>query len=123
MVPAARLAAGRTGGAIPFSPLFGTKGEAHFAGVGDPRVGIAWGILNDERDDTKPSWVLGFNYKIPAVDAADPTAANTEDDPGPAGDQFHRFTFWTAISKRILSDRAIWTRVPRYVSTRSSSPP
>ncbi len=112
-------AAGRTGGPIPFAPLFNTNSSAHFAGVGDPRFGITWGILNDERDDTKPSWVLGFNYKLPAVDPADPTAENSEDKPGAVGDGFHRFTFWTAMSKRI--DRADpYTKFYYTLSTPSS---
>lgn len=93
--------AGREDAPVAYSPLFPTAGEASFAGVGDPKIGLSWGILNDERDDTKPSWVLGFDYKIPVIEPADPTAGNTKDKPGSVGDGFHRFTFWTAMSKRI----------------------
>jgi hypothetical protein len=36
------------------------------AGIGDMDLGVKWAVFNDQRDDTKSVWVVGFEYKIPS---------------------------------------------------------
>ncbi len=67
-------------------------------------VGLRFGPLNDERDDSKPAWVISFTWGIPwLADAYDPSVRATESTPGSEGDGVHRLTFGTAFSKRVGS--------------------
>ncbi len=87
----------------PNDTLFSHSFRSKHAGVGPFELGMRWGVLNDERDDSKPAWVLLFNWQTPwgsptyRVGGSRPTDAN----PGPVGDGVHRLTFGTALSKRI----------------------
>jgi hypothetical protein len=88
------------------------RGGASFAHP-DPRVfrgptrggfeylgfGVNWAVFNQARDDTKPTWMLGFESKLDvfqdmAFDPANPTA-NAAVGPG-----YHQFVFSTSVSKR-----------------------
>jgi hypothetical protein len=68
--------------------------------MGNVSVGTSWAPLSDVRDDTKPKWLLSFDYTIPTADVAQPAKATTDTKPGEVGDGAHRFTFTTALSKR-----------------------
>ncbi|HEY3446998.1 MAG TPA: hypothetical protein VGK67_11570 [Myxococcales bacterium] len=87
-------------------PIFESQGSTHRAGFSDVSFGLAWAPLSDRRDDTKPKWVLTFDYSMPtglldkeSVMKPWTTAAITGK--GPIGDGAHRFSFSTAISKRL----------------------
>ena len=88
--------------------------EAKHAGFGPMDLGLKFGPLNDERDDSKPSWVIYFNWANPWMARTfnpanryptDPTtkALGTPSNPGPVGDGIHRITFGTSFSKRIAN--------------------
>jgi hypothetical protein len=117
----------RTAGttATPIFPVDGYKaahnglggmylGGARHAGAD---LGVRWAPLNDERDDSKPSWVLVFKWGIPWLgETWDPAERASESDPGPVSDGVHRLTFGTSFSKRIGNfgligiDPDVWRR-------------
>ena len=62
-------------------------------------LGITWAAFNQARDDTKPTWTLGFDAKLDVFkdmrfDPANPTG-NTAVGPG-----YHQFIWSTFVSKR-----------------------
>ncbi len=78
--------------------------------VGDITAGLAWGIFNDRRDDTKPTWVVGFDATLPSAKRYDPAAGRNSvwltpyvlpTSVGPVGQKIWKFDAWTALSKRM----------------------
>lgn len=93
-------------------PIFDTDATVfHGAGFGDLKLGFAWGILSDARDDTKPFWLVGIDFTFPTSEMYDPglerdgplnvspysRAANS----GPFGENIFKIDFITALSKRM----------------------
>ncbi len=69
------------------------------SGIQDLGVGIAWAVFNQRRDDTKPTWTLGFDAKLDIFkdqrfNPADPNG-NTA-----VGLGYHQLIWSTWISKR-----------------------
>lgn len=54
--------------------LFDVQGEGNKgperSGFGDMKIGLAWNPFNDERDDTKATLKIGFDYLIPSGEVA-----------------------------------------------------
>lgn len=75
-----------------FNAQQGNEGPER-AGFGDMNLGIAWNPFNQERDDTKATLKLGFDYLIPTGDVAKP--GNTG-----VGRGVHELQFSIASSKR-----------------------
>lgn len=68
-------------------------------GVDQLYWGITWAPFSQARDDTKPTWLLGFEMraaigKSMAYDPTNPTA-NTS-----VGHGVHQYHFWSAVSRR-----------------------
>jgi hypothetical protein len=95
-------------------PLFavGAEGTTVYHGgmVGDLKAGLAWGIFNDRKDDTKPSWVVGTDLTFPTAKLYDPakerlapdwTSPYTKANPGPFGEKVWKWDVYTALSKRM----------------------
>ena len=76
-------------------------GSAYRAGIGDLTVGAAWAPFNEKRDDTKPTWVIGFDYTYPLAGTINPSKATTTSNTGPLGDGVHRYRPYLAFSKRV----------------------
>lgn len=74
---------------------------SHHAGFRNVYVGVSWAPLSDERDESKPKWILSFDYTAPSASVSKPWLATSTSDRGPMGDGAHRFTFSTALSKRL----------------------
>jgi hypothetical protein len=72
-------------------------------GLGPMELGFKWGILNDERDATKATWVLSAALAAPwTTQTFDPTITDgTSGQPAPVGDGVYRLTFGMANSKRM----------------------
>jgi len=70
----------------------GNKGPER-SGFGDMKIGVAWNPFNDERDDTKATLKLGFDYLIPSGDVA--KGGNTA-----VGRGVHELQWTFASSKR-----------------------
>jgi hypothetical protein len=82
-------------------PLFAVPGKSYRAGLGNLSFGISWAALNDQKDDTKPKWVLSFDYSAPTATVDNPAEATSASGRGALGDKVHRFNFSTALSKRL----------------------
>jgi hypothetical protein len=70
-------------------------------GFGNMRFGLAWAPFNQQRDDTKPTWIVGLDYEAPTAEVLRPTAPATEDTRGAIGDRVHRYQLYTAFSRRL----------------------
>jgi hypothetical protein len=46
----------------------------HGGVVGDLKVGLAWGVFSDQKDDTKPFWLVGLDVTFPTAALYDPWA-------------------------------------------------
>jgi hypothetical protein len=105
-------AMGQACAAVP-CPLFPVSGKDttvfHGGKVGDLRAGLAWGIFNDLRDDTKPYWVVGLDVTFPTATRYDPAAGRSgiwqspnavEAKRGPDGEKVWRYDVYTALSRR-----------------------
>lgn len=97
-------------GAVP-CPLFSVPGTVYHGGqLGDVKVGAAWAILNDAKDPTTSSWVVGVDVTGPSAKLYDPALnrgiTNWDSPyavpakPGPLGEQVWRYDAWTALSRR-----------------------
>lgn len=102
---------GDCGGACP---IFAGSGTVyHGSGFGDVKLGLAWGILSDARDDTKPFWLVGIDFIFPTAKMYEPGLDRTltpgvSSSPyadaaksGPFGENTLKVDFVTALSKRM----------------------
>jgi len=82
-------------------PIFQVGQTAyHGKAFADMLVGVAWGILSERRDDTKPTWVVGLDVTLPSAGRYDPsTAPGSYDKANPAavGEKIWRYDVWTAL--------------------------
>jgi hypothetical protein len=81
--------------------LFNVPLETFRGGLGNMRFGLAWGVFNQRKDDTKPTWVLGLDYEAPTAKLLDPSVLTSKDDRGGVGDRVHKYTMYTALSRKI----------------------
>ncbi len=81
--------------------LFDPHSDSFRGGVGDMTFGLAYAIFNQQRDDTKPMWILGLDYTAPTAERLDPVAPTNADSRGNIGDRVHRYKFYTSFSRRI----------------------
>jgi hypothetical protein len=86
----------RNGFSDPSSTVF--RGPTR-AGIEYLGLGLTWAPFNQARDDTKPTWTLGFDSRLDVgkdarFDPSDP-GANTA-----VGLGYHQLVFSTAVSKR-----------------------
>lgn len=81
----------------------------HGGNLGDLRVGLAWGIFNDQRDDTKPYWLVGLDVTFPTARLYDPALDRgtnwqspyaVEAKRGPNGEKVWKYDLYTAMSRR-----------------------
>lgn len=80
----------------------GANGQTSFrGGLGNFTFGIAWNVFNQKKDDTKPTWMLRFEYTAPTASMLNPSVATASDMRGAIGDRVHHFAFSTAVSKRL----------------------
>jgi hypothetical protein len=74
-------------------------------------MGLAWGILSDARDDTKPFWLIGIDFTFPTAKMYEPGLDRTTPynvspysragNSGPFGENVFKIDFLTALSKRM----------------------
>jgi hypothetical protein len=98
------------GGPCPLFPVGAGTTIYHGGKVGDVRAGLAWGVFNDRKDDTKPAWVVGLDVTMPTAALYDPAAGRgatwlsphaDSAKPGSFGEKVWKFDAWTALSRRI----------------------
>ncbi len=84
--------------------LFPHDFQSDHRGAGKLDFGVKWAPLSDERDDSKPMWVLAVNWSTPWTQGTyDPRTRASTSHPGAVGDGMHYLTFSTALSKRLGS--------------------
>jgi hypothetical protein len=83
--------------------FYDPNAEVHRSGVGDLTIGTAFAVLSEKRDDTKPTWVVGFDYTYPLANAIDPSLATDPSNPGAVGSKVQQFEPYMAMSKRIAA--------------------
>ncbi|SES93554.1 hypothetical protein [Stigmatella erecta] len=83
--------------------LFTVPSTSKRGGLGNMRFGLAYAFFNQADDDTKPTWILGIDYEAPTAKLRDPSQDNTEvtDERGNVGDRVHKYTFYTAFSRKL----------------------
>lgn len=82
-------------------PSTGEPSGAFRGGLGDVSFGLAWAPFSQAKDDTKPTWVLRFEYTAPTAAMLNPSLPTSLSDRGSLGDKMHRYTWSTAVSKRL----------------------
>lgn len=87
--------------AVGASPLFPVPLDVFRGGVGNLRLGFSYAFFNQKRDETKPTWIVSFDYEAPTAALLNPTVSTSRDDRGNIGDKTHRYTFATALSRRM----------------------
>ncbi len=103
-------------GSCPIFPIGQTS--YHDKVFADMKVGVAYGILSQRRDDTKPTWVVGLEVTLPTGTKYDPSTAPSSYDkktPAPLGERIWRYDVWTALSRQ-------FGRVDPYVRLHASFP-
>jgi hypothetical protein len=81
----------------------GANGQNSYrGGLGDFSFGLGWNVFNQKKDDTKPTWTLRFEYTAPTAGMLNPSVATSTETRGAIGEKIHRYTFSTAVSKRII---------------------
>ncbi|MDF1563394.1 MAG: hypothetical protein P1V51_10130 [Deltaproteobacteria bacterium] len=91
-----------TGAMFDFDPFVGSDNNSYRGGLGDFHVGLAWGILNDERDRYDPSWTIGFDWQAPTADKrSQSNVSHDSANPAAIGEKTNYFTFYTALSKNL----------------------
>ena len=94
----------------PIFPVASSTTDYHGGRAGDLKIGIAWGIFNDRKDDTKPFWLVGMDVTFPTAARWDPGKGRTADtwlspygsqtNAGPIGEKIWKWDIYTALSKR-----------------------
>jgi len=96
----------------PIFPVGSPSTVFHGGRAGDLAVGMSWGIFNDQRDDTKPFWLVGADVTFPTAALYDPAAEraarpswtspfSSSGSTGPVGEKVWKYDLHTAISRRI----------------------
>jgi hypothetical protein len=81
-------------------PLFTVPNTSHRHGLGNMTFGVAWAPFTQKKDDTKPDWLIGFDWTAPTAAVLNPTVRTTAGNPGNVGDGEHEYKFFTALSRR-----------------------
>ncbi|KFE70316.1 hypothetical protein [Hyalangium minutum] len=72
-------------------------------GLGNMRFGMAYAFFNQNRDDTKPMWIVGLDYEAPTAKLRDPSQDNRDSvgTRGNVGDRVHKYTLYTSFSRKV----------------------
>ncbi|WP_224246111.1 hypothetical protein [Hyalangium gracile] len=81
--------------------LFTVPSTHKRGGLGNMHFGLAYAFFNQQRDETKPMWIVGLDYEAPTAKMRDPSENNTGDERGNVGDRVHKYTFYTTLSRKM----------------------
>jgi hypothetical protein len=83
-------------------PLFGVPQESFRGGLGNLHFGLAYAFFKQEKDPTKPTWIVGLNYEAPTAKQRDPSADTTDPETrGNIGDRVHKYQIYTSFSRKL----------------------
>jgi hypothetical protein len=78
--------------------------------LGDLKVGLAWAAFSQRKDDTKPTWVIGFEATLPTAARYDPAGGRDAEwrsphadsgKTGSFGEKVWKWDLHTAVSRRM----------------------
>lgn len=81
--------------------LFEVPTKSYRGGLGDFTFGIAWNVFVQKKDPSKPTWTLRFDYTAPTAAMLNPSVATSTSMRGAIGDKVHKYTWSTAVSKKL----------------------
>ncbi|HYX93311.1 MAG TPA: hypothetical protein VE782_17220 [Myxococcaceae bacterium] len=81
--------------------IFDVPNASYRGGVGNMHFGLNVALFNEHKDPSKPMWLVGIDYEAPTATLWDPTVITSEVDRGGIGDRIHKYSFFTAFSKRL----------------------
>ncbi|MEW5743722.1 MAG: hypothetical protein AB1938_32720 [Myxococcota bacterium] len=79
----------------------GDPSASYRSGLGDFQLGVGWAPFVQKKDWSKPTWVLRFDWTIPTATKLNPSVPTTSSARGAIGDRLHKYTFSTAVSKKL----------------------
>jgi hypothetical protein len=82
-------------------PIFQVPQDTFRGGLGNLTFGLSYGIFRQEKDPTKPTWIVGLDYEAPTAAMLNPTEPTSRQERGAIGDRVHKYTFFTAVSRRM----------------------
>jgi hypothetical protein len=94
----------------PLFPVSPSTTVYHGGKAGDVMVGLSWGIFNDEKDDTKPFWLVGADVTLPTATRYDPAVGRAASwqsphvragNPGAFGEKIWKYDLYTVLSRRL----------------------
>jgi hypothetical protein len=97
-----------TPGPCPLFPVGPTV--FHGGRAGDLKVGLAWAIFNQKKDETKPFWIVGMNVTFPTAARYEPAKDRGADwsspnsvaeKPAPIGEKVWKWDVYTILSRRM----------------------
>ena len=68
------------------------------SGLDQIHFGVTWAPLNQMRDPTKPTWLIGFEMRAAVGDAMDYDPQDPDGNTS-VGRQVHQYHWWTAVSR------------------------
>ncbi len=92
------------------------------AGLDQIHLGIVWAAMNQARDDTKPSWKLGAEARLPIGKVAKFDRTSPDSETG-VGTGLYELRLWTTMAKRLSWAEPymeLWWRAP--IGQNSDSP-
>ncbi|RYZ39793.1 MAG: hypothetical protein EOO71_18685 [Myxococcaceae bacterium] len=83
--------------------LFSVPQESYRGGLGNIHFGLAYAFFNQEKDNTKPTWIVGIDYEAPTAKQRDPSVdtSDPDGDRGNVGDRVHKYQLYTSFSRRM----------------------
>ncbi len=94
----------------PLFPVAPTTTVYHGGRAGDLTAGVSWGIFNDQKDRTKPYWLVGLDVTFPTAALYEPaldrgtgwsSPYDVPGKPGPFGEKVWKWDFFTVLSRRL----------------------
>lgn len=82
-------------------PIWGIPNASYRGGLGNMTFGLAYAFFHQDKDDTKPTWIIGFDYEAPTADRWTPSEATAPDARGRVGDRNHHYTWYISLSRRV----------------------
>lgn len=83
--------------------LFSVPQQSYRGGMGNVHFGLAYAFFNQEKDNTKPTWIVGIDYEAPTAKQRDPSVdtSDPDGDRGNVGDRVHKYQLYTSFSRRM----------------------
>ncbi len=69
-------------------------------GIDQIHLGAAWAPMNQKRDDTKPTWKIGAEFRVAVGDTMEFDRARPDKSTG-VGRGLHEIRLWTSMAKRV----------------------